>query len=1045
MSLGSRSVVRGCLLLSKQSTLNSGQAIGNLKPMAQLPRQTSGALGRALLAPDLDPALTPIPLALVAKPAAEEPPLATSMIGTSMVATPTPLPLVTPVSVGRPPYAAQRVAAPDPLVLPTVPEAVTSPVGHQAPRPMAEAATSSLGRQAPSPAVVVEAVASPQPSPWDAGAAEEARAQREERRAERDYNLRMQLARNEELRLKAAAFKAAAAEEEKTRLNETIHAFGQQLQDDQGTKAQSARLTIAKGAKHYRTIAKSVRPGPYFDLESWLERYTLTLECELGNDVTDREWIGGVLGGFDAPRMEKYRKVYQQYMEECAQAHTPMAKAELIRRLVDRDHGRMLRPVYQWLELHHLVTTRESKLEKSTATSFRTFTAEFDARWRVWEHALRKAVAHPDDVGVSEVLEAVKSVFFFTALPDEIRGEIQRRVHQPVNGLLDEDHPLASDVISAVPFLPKDKMAQATCNYLDGIPDDAPRLWAPDGMFAAMTGLGDRGKGDNKWQVYTGECAKCGKDHATKDCTADLSRGCFNCKSKKHHAGSRLCRKWRTRFLPYARRMGWTVKNIPDENASEEGTTLNAMFVGLEPVAHPGRAAGKAAEVTLGPVGPRCEPPAAQVLAGFTGRQVLEQQITVHSEADGWKQAAAFIDCGCSFPAVICEEEARRLGTELMPDAGHIGTGGGALPIVGWTLLPIRIRDYAAEPAETMLIRLKAFVTPGATVGKLNLRLVLGLPSFSSLKIVIDGESEFCYSKALGFKVALPQSWQIPAVRAFTPQQADDRLAAAVAMPVALAPDDDVKAEEKMDGKPPAIDDVKTEEKLDGKPPAIDLTAVGPEQLEVLCEEWYAYFSMLWVDFWATEGRDKKALAFVSEHLAGPWLAFAEGKAPRPPHAVKPGPIQVEAPNYGPELSKTERELFEALYFLHTVRGAFGEVRISKVAAASIWIKPGAAPARQALRRYPKEVLDWYDAKIDALEKLGIIAFDTKGEAVHLAMPVFPKKKGPDKFRLCIDYTLLNSISLQDSFALPLIPDILDALVADGHEWFSKWDNWRSL
>ena len=67
--------------------------------------------------------------------------------------------------------------------------------------------------------------------------------------------------------------------------------------------------------------------------------------------------------------------------------------------------------------------------------------------------------------------------------------------------------------------------------------------------------------------------------------------------------------------------------------------------------------------------------------------------------------------------------------------------------------------------------------------------------------------------------------------------------------------------------------------------------------------------------------------------------------------------------------------------------------------------------------------------EVDNLLKAGFIREVKYPE--WLANMVMVPKKG-DKWRVCVDYTDLNEPCLKDSFPLPLIDQIIDAVVGHG-------------
>lgn len=93
-----------------------------------------------------------------------------------------------------------------------------------------------------------------------------------------------------------------------------------------------------------------------------------------------------------------------------------------------------------------------------------------------------------------------------------------------------------------------------------------------------------------------------------------------------------------------------------------------------------------------------------------------------------------------------------------------------------------------------------------------------------------------------------------------------------------------------------------------------------------------------------------------------------------------------------------------------------------------------ANPIKQKMRRTPLHFQDQEKSHLEKLLSLGIIRPSSSEWA---AAPVLVRKKD-GSLRYCLDFRALNSVTVKDSFPLPLIEDCLDTL--EGSEYFSCLD-----
>lgn len=84
-----------------------------------------------------------------------------------------------------------------------------------------------------------------------------------------------------------------------------------------------------------------------------------------------------------------------------------------------------------------------------------------------------------------------------------------------------------------------------------------------------------------------------------------------------------------------------------------------------------------------------------------------------------------------------------------------------------------------------------------------------------------------------------------------------------------------------------------------------------------------------------------------------------------------------------------------------------------------------AAPVKQAPRRLPLAKRAAAKEEIQRMQRQGIIEPSTSPWSSQIVMV---KKKDPGQWRFCLDYRLVNSLTIKDSYPLPRIDDSLNAL-----------------
>ena len=91
-------------------------------------------------------------------------------------------------------------------------------------------------------------------------------------------------------------------------------------------------------------------------------------------------------------------------------------------------------------------------------------------------------------------------------------------------------------------------------------------------------------------------------------------------------------------------------------------------------------------------------------------------------------------------------------------------------------------------------------------------------------------------------------------------------------------------------------------------------------------------------------------------------------------------------------------------------------------------------PFKQALRRIPPNMIDEVRQHLEQLLSSGVIR---KSKSPWSSNVVLVRKKN-GKLRMCVDYRMLNSRTVKDSYALPRIEEVFDVL--KGSNTFSVID-----
>ena len=98
-------------------------------------------------------------------------------------------------------------------------------------------------------------------------------------------------------------------------------------------------------------------------------------------------------------------------------------------------------------------------------------------------------------------------------------------------------------------------------------------------------------------------------------------------------------------------------------------------------------------------------------------------------------------------------------------------------------------------------------------------------------------------------------------------------------------------------------------------------------------------------------------------------------------------------------------------------------------------VNPGFKPVRQKRRSFNPERYEAIAEEVDKLLKTGFIR--EMHYPAWLANIVMVKKPN-GKWRICIDFTILNKVCPKDNFPLPIIDQLVDATA--GHELLTFMD-----
>lgn len=112
-----------------------------------------------------------------------------------------------------------------------------------------------------------------------------------------------------------------------------------------------------------------------------------------------------------------------------------------------------------------------------------------------------------------------------------------------------------------------------------------------------------------------------------------------------------------------------------------------------------------------------------------------------------------------------------------------------------------------------------------------------------------------------------------------------------------------------------------------------------------------------------------------------------------------------------------------------------GDIYLGRTALVKHSVNTGnSSPVKQAPRRVAPARREEMQQAVESMAALGLI--ERSDSPWSSPVVLVEKKDGTNRF--CVDYRVLNGVTVKDSYPLPRIDDTLDALT--GPEWFSTLD-----
>lgn len=163
----------------------------------------------------------------------------------------------------------------------------------------------------------------------------------------------------------------------------------------------------------------------------------------------------------------------------------------------------------------------------------------------------------------------------------------------------------------------------------------------------------------------------------------------------------------------------------------------------------------------------------------------------------------------------------------------------------------------------------------------------------------------------------------------------------------------------------------------------------------------------------------------------------ADPLQPPEPHdaPLEPGqPAPFTLVQIGDRLSAPQAQQVQGL--LRRCGDVFGPLteRPANLPPFQLTLKPGTEPVRQRVRPQPPNKREFVAAEVARMSRLGLIQPSTSS----WASPIVVVTKSNGKFRLCVDYTVLNKHTVRDASPIPRVREIFESFA--GKPFMASFD-----